>query len=151
MDWQEPLVRHAIDLGRQARAAGNHPFGALLAIDGKVVLTAQNTVHTDADPTAHAETNLVALAVRQLSPEEIGRSVLYASCEPCVMCSGKMYWAGIRSVVYALGSEELAEMAGGEFLMPCREVFARAAGTVLVAGPMLSREAREVHLGYWTR
>src|SRR5262245_25692798 len=70
MEWQEPLVRHAIELARQARAAGNHPFGALLAIDGDVVLTAQNTVHTDGDPTAHAETNLVALAVRQLSPTE---------------------------------------------------------------------------------
>jgi tRNA(Arg) A34 adenosine deaminase TadA len=54
-------------------------------------------VFTDRDPTAHAETNLVAAAIRELSPAQIRRAVLYTSCEPCAMCVGKMYWAGIRS------------------------------------------------------
>ena len=63
--------------------------------DGDVVASAQNTVFTDRDPTAHAETNLVSRAIRELSPEQIRRSVLYTSCEPCAMCVGKMYWAGI--------------------------------------------------------
>ena len=58
MDTHEHLARQTIELARQARAAGNHPFGALLAIDGEVVLTATNTVKTDRDPTAHAESNL---------------------------------------------------------------------------------------------
>jgi tRNA(Arg) A34 adenosine deaminase TadA len=44
----------------------------------------------------------VAEADSCLSPEQIARSVLYTSCEPCAMCVGKMYWAGIRSLVYAL-------------------------------------------------
>jgi len=65
------------------------------------------------------------------------------------MCVGKMYWAGIRSVVYALSAEELATLAGGRFLIPCRELFARAAEPVRVVGPLLLDEAREVHLGFW--
>src|SRR6188768_634508 len=97
-DVHERFARQAIELARQARAAGNHPFGALLVVDGEVVATAQNTVFTDRDPTAHAETNLIASAIRDLSPEQIRCSVLYASCEPCAMCVGKTYWAGIRSV-----------------------------------------------------
>jgi tRNA(Arg) A34 adenosine deaminase TadA len=44
MTTYERLARLAIDLARQARAAGNHPFGALLALDGEVILTAENTV-----------------------------------------------------------------------------------------------------------
>jgi len=148
-DVQEQFVRQAIELAREARADGNHPFGSLLTIDDTVVLTAKNTVFTDRDPTAHAETNLVAAAIRRLSPSEIRRRVLYTSCEPCAMCAGKLYWAGIRSVVYALSSEQLATMAGGNFLIPCTELFARAAETVTVAGPMLLNEAREVHIGYW--
>ena len=60
------------------------------------------------------------------------RTVLYTSCEPCAMCVGKMYWAGIRSVVYALSSEDLAVMAGPDFLVPCRELFQRATETVSV-------------------
>ena len=147
----ERLLAAAIDLARQAREAGNHPFGALLAIDGQVVLTAQNTVHTDRDPTAHAETNLVTAAIARLTPEQIGRSVLYTSCEPCAMCTGKMYWAGVRSVVYALPATELATLTGGDFLVECRTLFGRAAEPVAVTGPLLVAQARSVHEGYWQR
>ena len=143
------FVRQAIALSREARAAGNHPFGALLTLDGSVVLTARNTVHTDNDPTAHAESNLVSEAIRRLRPDEIARTVLYTSCEPCAMCVGKMYWAGVRTVVYALPTEELAKLAGGRFVVPCRELFARAIDPVSVIGPLLVEEAREVHEGYW--
>jgi tRNA(Arg) A34 adenosine deaminase TadA len=149
MNVQEDFVRQTIDLARQARAAGNHPFGALLVVDGEVALKAQNTVTTDRDPTAHAETNLVAQAIKDLSPDRIRRSVLYTSCEPCVMCAGKMYWAGVRALVYALSSEQLAEMAGGDFLIPCAEVFGRARDPITIVGPLLLDEAREVHLGFW--
>ena len=149
-DVHERFTTQAIELARQARAAGNHPFGALLVLDGNVVASAQNTVHTDRDPTAHAETNLVARAIRECSPEQIRRSVLYTSCEPCAMCVGKMYWAGIRSIVYALAAEELAKLAGGSLLVPCRELFARAAEPVTVIGPLSLNEARDVHLGYWS-
>ncbi len=151
MDVHEEFLRQTIELARQARAAGNHPFGALLTVDGRVALTAQNTVNTDPDPTAHAETNLVAEAIRRLSREEISRSVLYTSCEPCAMCTGKMYWAGIRSLVFALSSEQLAEFTGGSFLIPCTELFDRSTETVSVVGPLLFSEAREVHVGFWKR
>jgi tRNA(Arg) A34 adenosine deaminase TadA len=146
----DTLVRQVIALAREARETGNHPFGSLLALDGAVVLTARNSVHTDRDPTAHAETNLVAEAIRCLSPEQIARSVLYASCEPCAMCVGKMYWAGIRTMVYALPASELAVLAGGSFLVPCRDLFTRAKDRVTVIGPVLVDEARTVHEGYWT-
>ena len=115
MNVEEEFVRQAIALARLARLAGNHPFGALLVVDGAVALTAQNTVATDRDPTAHAETNLVTRAIKNLSPDQIRRGVLYTSCEPCAMCVGKMYWAGIRSIAYALPAEELALFAGGDF------------------------------------
>ena len=92
---------------------------------------------------------MIARAIRELSPDQIRRGVVYTSCEPCAMCVGKMYWAGVRSVVYALSAEELAGLAGGSFLVPCRELFARAAEPVTTIGPLLLDEAREVHLGYW--
>jgi len=145
----ERLVRQAIELARCARQACNHPFGALLALNGAVLLTAQNTIATDRDPTAHAESNLVAAAIRTLTPDQIRRSVLYSSCEPCAMCTGKMYWAGVRSVVYALPSEQLAALAARDFVIPCRELFSRSRENVQVIGPVLVDEAREVHLGFW--
>ena len=41
------FAKHAIELARQARIAGNQPFGALLVLDGNIVLRAQNTVATE--------------------------------------------------------------------------------------------------------
>ena len=84
----EQFLKQAIELARQARTDGNHPFGALLVLDGRVVLTARNTVNTEQNPTAHAEHNLVGKAIRQFSQDQIARCVLYASCEPCAMCVG---------------------------------------------------------------
>lgn len=145
----EGFLMQAIALAREARLAGNHPFGALLTLDGESVLTARNTVNAAGDPTAHAETNLVDLAIRQLTPAQRHRAVLYTSCEPCAMCVGAIYWAGIRTIVYALPAEELARLAGGEFVVPCRALFARARETVRVTGPLLVDEARDVHRDYW--
>ncbi len=150
-DIHEQFIRQAISLASQARADGNHPFGALLVLDGHVVLTAMNSVNTDHDPTAHAETNLIAQAIRQLSPNQISHAVLYTSCEPCAMCVGKMYWAGIRSVVYGLSSEDLAILAGPQFLVPCRDLFVRATEAVTIVGPILLDEARAVHVGFWNQ
>jgi tRNA(Arg) A34 adenosine deaminase TadA len=149
MKIEEQFLLEAIGLAASARAHGNHPFGALLVIDDRVLLKAENTVNTERNPTAHAETNLIQLALRELAPEDVARSTLYTSCEPCAMCSGAIYWAGVRRVVYALSSEELARLAGGDFLVPCRELFRRASQHTEVAGPLLTEEALKVHEGYW--
>lgn len=146
----ERWLRETFALARAARLAGNHPFGALLVLDSRVVLTAQNTVTSDRDPTAHAETNLMAAALRTLSPEEIGRAILYTSCEPCAMCVGTIYWGGIRTVVFGLSAFQLAALAGSDFLVPCRELFARATRAVDVTGPLLAEEAAAVHEQYWS-
>jgi len=59
-----------------------------------VVAESGNTVETEHDPIGHAETNLVRLAGKTLSPEVLSRSTLYSSAEPCAMCSGAAYWGG---------------------------------------------------------
>jgi tRNA(Arg) A34 adenosine deaminase TadA len=149
LDFSEEFLRRAIELAAQARSRGNHPFGALLALDNSLLLTAENTVNTERDPTAHAETNLIRRAVHEIEPQKLSRSTLYTSCEPCAMCVGAIYWAGVRKVVYALAAEELARLAGGDFLVPCRELFSKAQQRVEVAGPLLYEEAVRVHEGYW--
>jgi tRNA(Arg) A34 adenosine deaminase TadA len=149
MKIDEHFIRQAIALAQQAREHGNHPFGALLVVDDRVALTAENTVNSEKNPTCHAETNLVQKAIRELKPSRISTATLYTSCEPCPMCAGAIYWAGIRKVVYALANEELAKIAGDVLGVPCREIFARASEKVEVAGPFLREEARKVHEGFW--
>ncbi|MEU9044917.1 MULTISPECIES: nucleoside deaminase [unclassified Kitasatospora] len=145
----------ALELAHSARAHGNHPFGALLTdSDGNVLLSAENSVLSDRDVTAHAETNLVRQASRTLAPTQLTRATLYSSTEPCAMCAGAIYWSGIRRVVYALSATELNAIAGVDpeepvLDLPCRQVFAAGGNTVEVSGPHLPEEAAAVHTGYW--
>lgn len=148
-----PLCR-AIELSISAREHGNHPFGAVLVTADGRVLEAENTVLTDRDVTAHAETNLVRLAWRELDATELAASTLYTSCEPCAMCAGAMFWAGIGRMVYALSGRGLIALAasedgGRELDLPSREVFAHGEPVVAVSGPHLEDEAAEPHRGFW--
>jgi tRNA(Arg) A34 adenosine deaminase TadA len=146
-------LRSAIAIAGRAREHGNQPFGALLAgADGRALLEAENTIVTERDATGHAETNLVRLASRRLEPELLAGCTLYTSTEPCPMCSGAIFWSGIRRVVYALsqgGLYALAGSGGPSLPLSCREVFARGHPPVEVLGPALEAEAKVVHAGYW--
>ncbi|MCU1447273.1 nucleoside deaminase [Cryobacterium sp.] len=101
---------HAIEVARESRRRGNHPFGAILVAGDGTVLTAENSVVTTGDPTGHAELILVRRAGVRLSRQQLSVSTLYTSTEPCAMCSGAIYWAGIGRVVYGLPEEDLARM-----------------------------------------
>lgn len=151
----DEYLRRAIALSRSSREHGNHPFGAILVdADGVVVLEAENSVVTESDVTGHAETNLVRLASRGIAHELLPGHTLYTSCEPCAMCAGAIYWAGIGRVVYGLSETGLRELTGDHpenptLAHPCRLVFADGGRQIEVSGPHLEDEAAEPHRGFW--
>ena len=70
------------------------------------------------------------------------------------MCSGAIYWTGLRRVVYGMSEQQLKEMTGNHpenptLDLPCRVVFAAGQRQVEVIGPMLEDEAALVHVGVW--
>jgi tRNA(Arg) A34 adenosine deaminase TadA len=77
--------------------------------------------------------------------------------EPCAMCAGTIYWAGIGRVVYGASEEALLALTGSHeenptLSLPCREVFARGQRSVEVIGPVppLEGEMVETHTGFWS-
>jgi tRNA(Arg) A34 adenosine deaminase TadA len=144
----------SIDVAAQARAKGNHPFGALLVTEDGMVFEGENTVVTSKDPTGHAETNLVRIVGRELSAAQLAGSTMYASTEPCAMCAGATYWSGIGRLVFALAGTDLAAIVPTDSVdqtikMPSREVLERGHRPVEVVGPVALQEARDVHAGFW--
>ena len=95
------FMREAIRLADESVAHGGGPFGAVIVKDGKILAGASNSVTLDNDPTAHAEVNAIRQACRELGTFDLKGSVIYASCEPCPMCLGAIYWAGIERIYYA--------------------------------------------------
>ena len=139
----EAPMRAAIAASREALAAGDMPFGATL-VDAQGVLrwTARNDQHSRADCTRHAETALVQDAGAALGAAVLEGATVYASGEPCAMCAGAMYWAGVRRIVWAAGQPEIGATLGGA-LLPLRtaQTLAGASRAVQVDGPLLADEA----------
>jgi len=150
-------LREAIALSAQARAAGRHPFGALvLAADGRVLARAGNESAAGDDPTAHAETVAVRRAAADHGRAALAGGALVTSAEPCAMCAGAAYWAGLGRVVYGLSELRLRGLTGNHpenptLDLPCRTVFERGQRRVDVHGPLLEDEAAAAHAGFWQR
>jgi len=145
----ERFIRASIDVAQRARRHGNEPFGAVLVKDNEVILEAENSQNNERDLTRHAELNLVSKAMRSFEPEVLAQSTLYSSTEPCAMCAGAIYWAGIPTVVYSCSAEKWAMQSSSGLLIPCREIFARGSHKVEVIGPLLEEEGAVVYQGYW--
>jgi len=151
------FLRRAFDVARRARSRGNHPFGALLvAGDGTVLLETENGFLPDRDRTGHAERLLATQACKAYAAPMLARSTLYSSAEPCAMCAGAIYWAGIGRVVFGLSERRLKAITGDHaenptLDLPCRAVFAAGQRATEVVGPLIEDEAAELHDGHWNR
>ena len=146
-------LHRADTVARRAMAMGRHPFGALLvAPDGETVLAEQGNI----DTVNHAESTLARTAAANYPGSYLAQCTLVTTFEPCAMCAGTIYWAGIGRVVY--GAEEAALLAltgdhpeNPTLSLPCRDVFTRGQRLVEVVGPVqaVADDMVATHRGFW--
>ena len=111
MDNDKLFLQRAVEIAGNGIQYGGGPFGAVVSKEGKIISEAYNRVVLTNDPTAHAEILAIRLAASILKSHDLSNCTLYSSCEPCPMCLGAIYWAGIKKVVYASDRTD-AESAG---------------------------------------
>lgn len=146
-------LRRADAVARRAMAMGRHPFGALLlAPDGETVLAEQGNI----DTVNHAEATLARTAAANYPGAYLAQCTLVTTFEPCAMCAGTVYWAGIGRVLYGAEEAALLALTGSHpenptLSLPCREVFARGQRSVEVIGPVdaVAQEMVATHRGFW--
>lgn len=112
-DADSLAMQAAIAEARQALIAGEAPVGAALWRDGEL-LTAHNEVIAAADPTAHAEMQVLRLAGRQWRLADLGDARLYVTVEPCRMCRAACFYAGLKTVLFGVGLTEMSAITGHE-------------------------------------
>jgi tRNA(Arg) A34 adenosine deaminase TadA len=96
-------MERAIQLALQGMESNlGGPFGALVVRDNIIVGEGNNLVTSSNDPTAHAEIVAIRNACKNLNTFKLTDSSIYCTCEPCPMCLGAIYWAGITNVYYAV-------------------------------------------------
>ena len=139
----EHFMQTAIEASVTALEAGDMPFGAVLtSAQGEGLLVARNNQVTSGDCTGHAEMVLVREATRLLGAQSMMGATVYASGEPCAMCSGAMFWAKIHRVVYAATTQDIADALGAPMLpITSSTVLAQAVPAMHVQGPLLRAPA----------
>jgi tRNA(Arg) A34 adenosine deaminase TadA len=154
--YDEALLRRAFEVASRSRAAGDHPFGSVLADGEGRALMEQGNGYTSegGDRTAHAERLLASRAARAYHLALLARCTLYTSAEPCAMCAGAIYWAGIGRVVYGQSEKALKAQTGAHeenptLDLPCAIVFAAGQRPTEVVGPLLEDEAAQLQADFW--
>ncbi|MGE3508127.1 MAG: tRNA adenosine(34) deaminase TadA [Vicinamibacterales bacterium] len=90
----------ALEQAELARAAGEVPIGAVVAMDGRIVGRGYNQPISSGDPTAHAEIVAIREAARTVGNYRLTGAVLCVTIEPCLMCVGALVHARIATLVY---------------------------------------------------
>lgn len=116
-----PFMKQAIDLAVENVRREGGPFAALVVKDGIVIATGANQVTRSNDPTAHAEVVAIREACRVLGDFQLTGCEFYASCEPCPMCLGAIYWARPSRVFFAATHDD-ASAAGFDDSFIYREI-----------------------------
>jgi tRNA(Arg) A34 adenosine deaminase TadA len=109
MDDDIKLALRAIKIAKENIGHGCGPFGSIIKKDGKILAEAVNRVTLDHDPTAHAEILAIRKAAKVIKSHNLHGCTLYCSCEPCPMCLGAIYWAGISRVIYTCDRHDAAQ------------------------------------------
>lgn len=138
LEW----MRLAIEASAKAVRAGDMPFGAALAKGDALLHVAGNDQNTARDLTGHAEVALLRQAAARHGKGALAGATVYASGEPCAMCTGALFWAGVARVVFAASTPDIIAILGGAALpIGTAEVLVGASPAVRVEGPLLRDEA----------
>jgi tRNA(Arg) A34 adenosine deaminase TadA len=139
---REEFMRRAIALSiDNARSGRGGPFGAVIVRRGEIVAEGANRVTGANDPTAHAEVEAIRAACAKLGTFHLEGCEIYASCEPCPMCLGAIYWARLDRIWYANRRDDAAGAGfSDEFLY--REMALPPGERSIPAARLLADEAR---------
>ena len=111
-DALRAAIARALDAHRDSGRTG---IVASILHDDAIVVTAENQVDQDSDPTRHAEMVALAQATTRLGRKDLSGCTLVSTLQPCEMCLAAMRFAGIRRVIYAATQPNVA---GKYFVFP---------------------------------
>lgn len=90
-------LKIAIENSQKSLDAGNFPAGAIVVKDDQII---SSEVSSPYPGLFHADAKAVQTAFKEKGV--LTGATLYIGLESCLMCTGVVYWSGIRRVVYAI-------------------------------------------------
>ncbi|MGN0964633.1 MAG: nucleoside deaminase [Dysosmobacter sp.] len=117
----ETYMRRALELAREAAAAGEVPVGCVIVREGRIVGEGRNRREEKQSAASHAEMEAIAQANAALGSWRLDGCTLYVTLEPCPMCTGAILNARVSRVFY--GARDPAMGACGGVINLCMEDF----------------------------
>ncbi len=102
----EYFMKLALKEAEKAFEEDEVPVGAIITIGDRIISRGYNMVEKLNDATAHAEIIALTSAFNQLGAKYLPEATLYVTVEPCLMCTGAMYWSKIGRVVWGTDDEK---------------------------------------------
>lgn len=102
----EQYMQQALKEAQKAFDKEEVPVGAVIVMNNKIIARAYNQVELLNDSTAHAEILALTSAFNFLNSKYLPEATLYVTLEPCLMCSGALYWSKIGRIVYGADDEK---------------------------------------------
>ena len=99
-------MREALDLAREAAAAGEVPVGCVIVRSGEIVGRGRNRREEKQATASHAEMEAIAQANEHLGTWRLDDCELYVTLEPCPMCAGAIINARVGTVCYGARDEK---------------------------------------------
>ena len=94
--WMTEAMKEAA----KAKEIDEVPIGAVIVKDGEIIGRGFNRRESSQDATTHAEMLAIQEANRHLGNWRLEDCHLFVTLEPCVMCSGAIVLARLKSVYY---------------------------------------------------
>jgi tRNA(adenine34) deaminase len=102
----EQYMRLALKEAMNAYDDDEVPVGAIVVLNNKIIARGYNQTERLKDSTAHAEMIALTSAFNYLGAKYLPDATLYVTVEPCLMCSGALYWSKIGRVVFGAADEK---------------------------------------------
>lgn len=96
----EQYMKQALIEAKKAFDKDEVPVGAVMVMNDRIIARAHNQVELLNDSTAHAEILALTTAFNFLGSKYLPDATLYITIEPCLMCSGALYWSKIARIVF---------------------------------------------------
>ena len=97
----EKYMRVALDLAREAAAAGEVPVGCVVFTrSGEIIGRGRNRREESSDATAHAEVEAIRAACAALGAWNLSGCGIAVTLEPCPMCAGAIINSRLSPVIY---------------------------------------------------
>ena len=102
----EHYMKQALNESQRAFDEGEVPVGAIIVMNERIIAKGYNQVEKLTDSTAHAEIIALTAAFNFLGSKYLPDATLYVTIQPCLMCSGALYWSKIGRIVYGADDEK---------------------------------------------